>query len=235
MEIIPVIDVLGGKVVHARGGVRSQYPLLQSVLTSHYEPLQVIIDVLAWQPFSTIYIADLDAILEQQQNIALYKILAEHFPQVTFLLDAGIDSKLSWQYFLDYPNIKPVIGSETLVDIAWLSDPAIQQKSILSLDFQHGQFLGDQQLLQQPALWADNIIAMNIDHIGAQSGPDFELLASLQRQAINSQIIAAGGVRSEQDLIDLERQGIERVLIASALHDGRITKRNVEKFERTRL
>ena len=235
MEIIPVIDVLGGKVVHARGGVRSQYPLLQSVLTSHYEPLQVIIDVLAWLPFSTIYIADLDAILEQQQNIALYKILAEHFPQVTFLLDAGIDSKLSWQYFLDYPNIKPVIGSETLVDIAWLSDSAIQQKSILSLDFQHGQFLGEQRLLQQPALWADNIIAMNIDHIGAQSGPDFELLASLQRQAINSQIIAAGGVRSEQDLIDLERQGIERVLIASALHDGRITKRNVEKFERTRL
>jgi phosphoribosylformimino-5-aminoimidazole carboxamide ribotide isomerase len=231
VEIIPVIDVLGGKVVQARGGVRLQYPLLQSVLTSHCEPLKVIIDVLAWQPFSTIYIADLDAILEQHQNTALYKSLAEDFPQVTFLLDAGIDSKDSWQHFLDYPNIKPVIGSETLVNIAWLSDSGIQQKSILSLDFQHGQFLGDQQLLQQPEVWAENIIAMNIDHIGAHSGPDFELLTSLQRQAINSQIIAAGGVRSEQDLTELERQGIDRVLIASALHDGRITKRSVEKFK----
>ncbi len=235
MEIIPVIDVLGGKVVHARGGVRSQYPLLQSVLTSHCEPLQVIIDMLAWQSFSTIYIADLDAILEQKQNIAFYKTLAEYFPHVTFLLDAGIDSKVSWQHFLDYPNIKPVIGSETLVDIDWLSDLGIRQKSILSLDFQNGQFLGDQQLLQQPDVWAENIIAMNIDHIGGDSGPDFELLASLQRQAINSQIIAAGGVRTEQDLINLELQGIERVLIASALHDGRITKRSVEKFKLTRL
>jgi phosphoribosylformimino-5-aminoimidazole carboxamide ribotide isomerase len=235
VEIIPVIDVLGGKVVHARGGVRSQYPLLQSVLTLHCEPIQVIIDMLAWQPFSTIYIADLDAILEKKQNTALYKTLAEYFPHVTFLLDAGIDSKVSWQQFLDYPNIKPVIGSETLVDIRWLSDSGVQQKSILSLDFHNGQFLGDQQLLQQPDVWAENIIAMNIDHIGGDSGPDFELLASLQRQVINSQIIAAGGVRSEQDIVDLESRGIERVLVASALHDGRITKRDLEKFEFTAL
>lgn len=235
MEIIPVIDVLGGKVVHARGGVRSQYPILQSVLTSHSDPLRVIIDVLAWQPFSTIYIADLDAILQQQANTALYKLLVEQFPDVTFFLDAGIHSKVSWEYFLDYPNIKPVIGSETLEDIRWLSDSGIQQKSILSLDFQHGQFLGDQSLLEQPVVWAENIIAMNIDHIGAHSGPDFELLSSLQRKVINSHIIAAGGVRSEQDLIDLELQGIQSVLIASALHDGRITQRSMEKFKPTRL
>ncbi len=227
MEIIPVIDVLGGKVVHARGGVRSQYPLLQSVLTTHYDPLKVIIDLLAWQSFSTIYIADLDAILEQQPNTAMYKALAEHCPQVTFYLDAGIDSKVSWQYFLDYPNIKPVIGSETLVDIAWLSDSGVQQDSILSLDFQHGQLLGEPQLLQRPDLWPEMVIAMNIDYVGAHSGPDFELLSRLQKKAINSQIIAAGGVRSEQDLIDLELRGIERVLVASALHDGRIGKPSV--------
>lgn len=232
MEIIPVIDVLGGKVVHARGGMRSQYPLLQSILTIHCEPLQVIADLLIWWPFSTIYIADLDAILDQQQNTILYKSLVEQFPHITFLLDAGIDSKISWQHFLNYPNIKPVIGSETLTDLTWLSDNDVKQKSILSLDFQHGQFLGDQRLLQQPEYWAENIIAMNIDHIGAKSGPDFDLLSNLQNNAINSEIIAAGGVRSEQDLIDLEGQGVTRVLIASALHDGRITKQTMENLRR---
>ena len=231
MEIIPVIDVLGGKVVHAHGGVRSQYPILQSILTLHCEPLQVIIDMLAWQSFTTIYIADLDAILDQQQNTALYKSLVEQFPQITFLLDAGIDSKVSWQRFMAYSNIKLIIGSETLTDIAWLSEREIQQKSILSLDFQHGQFLGDQQLLQQSNLWPETIIAMNIDHVGAQSGPDFKLLSQLQQKAVNSQIIAAGGVRSEEDLMDLESRGIERVLVASALHDGRISKRSLEKFK----
>lgn len=227
MEIIPVIDVMRGKVVHARGGVRSQYPLLQSVLTSHYEPLGVITDLLAWHPFLTIYIADLDAILNQQYNIALYEALAKNFPKVTFLLDARIDSKVSWDSFHCYPNIKPVIGSETLSDISWLNDPAVQQKSMLSLDFQHGYFLGDQALLQQVALWTENIIAMNIDHIGGLSGPDFELILMLQQQVGEGRIIAAGGVRAEQDLIDLQGQGIKQVLIASALHDGRITKSTI--------
>lgn len=227
MEIIPVIDVMRGKVVHARGGVRSQYPLLKSVLTSHCEPLCVVADLLAWHPFLTIYIADLDAILNQQYNVALYEALARDFPKVTFLLDARIDSKVSWDSFLCYPNIKLVIGSETLSDISWLNDPAVQQKSMLSLDFQHGQFLGEQGLLQQVALWTENIIAMNIDHIGGSSGPDFELILMLQQQVGEGRIIAAGGVRAAEDLIALREQGIKQVLIASALHDGRITKSTI--------
>lgn len=231
MEIIPVIDVLGGKVVHARGGIRTQYPVLQSVLSAHCEPLSVIADLLAWHAFSTIYIADLDAILEQQQNTALYKSLGEQFPQITFLLDAGIHSLENWQYFVDFSNIKPVIGSETLSDIAWLSEPEVRQKSILSLDFQYGQFLGEPTLIQQPILWAETIIAMNIDHIGSQSGPDFGLLSTLQNKTLNSQIIAAGGVRSEQDLMDLASRGIEQVLVASALHDGKINKQTLEKLK----
>jgi phosphoribosylformimino-5-aminoimidazole carboxamide ribotide isomerase len=231
VEIIPVIDVLGGKVVHASGGIRSQYPVLQSVLSTHCEPLSVIADLLAWHAFSTIYIADLDAILDQQQNNALYKSLVEQFPQITFLLDAGIHSQENWRDFVGFANIKPVIGSETLSDIAWLSEPNVRQKSILSLDFQHGQFLGEPTLLRQPTLWAEMVIAMNIDHIGSQSGPDFELLSNLQNKALNSEIIAAGGVRSEQDLVDLASQGIARVLVASALHDGRITKQTVEKLK----
>lgn len=228
MEIIPVIDVLGGNVVHARGGERSEYPLLKSVLTPHCEPLQVIIDLLAWQPFEAIYIADLDAILNQQPNIELYEALAEVFPKISFYLDAGIASKANWDFFLSYPNIKPIIGSETLLDISWLADSAVKEKSILSLDFQYGKFLGEQVLLQQSALWPDTIIAMNIDYVGGQSGPDFELLLSLQQKVEKYRIIAAGGVRTEQDLIALERQGIARVLIASAIHDGRLTKHHIE-------
>lgn len=229
MEIIPVIDVLRGKVVHARGGVRQEYPLLESVLTSDCEPVQVISDLLAWLPFTTIYIADLDAILNQQRNTMLYVSLATAFPKITFYLDAGIHRRVCWEYFLGYPNIKPIIGSETLTDISWISDPVVRQNSILSLDFQHGNFLGVQALIEQPALWAENIIAMNIDHVGGLSGPDFELLLSLQQKVHDSRIIAAGGVRTEKDLIALEAQGIQRVLVASALHDGRITKRYLKK------
>ena len=224
MEIIPVIDVMGKKVVHARAGIRSQYQPLQSVLTNSCEPLQVITDILAWHPFSTVYIADLDAILDQKMNTMLYQQLEQQFPTVQFWLDAGVKSKASWNDISDYNNITPVIGSETVVDISWLVDQKVQQSSILSLDFQQDKFLGQQQLFNQVELWTENVITMNLDRVGVQSGPDFELLSAISNKSKQCRIIAAGGIRDQQDLMDLQQRGIEQVLVASALHNGRIDK-----------
>jgi len=227
VEIIPVIDVMGGKVVHARGGERAEYPLLESTLTTSHDPVKVIMDLLAYYSFSTFYIADLDAIMSGKRNDDLYFDLSQANPKTNFYIDAGITDKNSWQTLAVNANVYPVIGSETLVDRLWLNDVEVQNKSILSLDFKRGDFLGDENLLKSPSLWPKQIIAMNLDCIGSQLGPDLKLLADLKNKS-SSDVIAAGGVRTEQDLIALQQQGIERVLVASALHDGRINKRVFE-------
>lgn len=229
MEIIPVIDVMGGKVVHAQGGHRAHYPLLESILTSSDDPIEVIMDMVAYHPFSIIYIADLDAILDGKIDHTLYSKISQAHPDITFWLDAGVRTEISWQKISNYSNISVVIGSETLVDISWINSSEVREKSILSLDFKQGDFLGDTQLLAQPDSWPKRVIAMNLDCIGSPSGPDLTLLAELKRNS-NSEIIAAGGVRTEQDLIILQQQGVERVLIASALHDGRINKDVLDKI-----
>ena len=106
----------------------------------------------------------------------------------------------------------------------------IARRAIQSdINFKQGNFLGDTQLLAQPDFWPKRVIAMNLDCIGSQSGPDLALLAELKRSS-RSEIIAAGGVRTEQDLIILNQQGVERVLVASALHDGRINKDVLDKI-----
>jgi len=229
VEIIPVIDVMGGKVVHARGGTRSKYPLLESVITKSNEPLAVIKDLLAYYPFSTLYMADLDAIMSGQRSDKLYANVSEAFLTLNVYLDAGVTDKTSWQSLSVWPNIIPIIASETLSEYFWLRDPEVLKKSILSLDFKQGEFLGEQGLLSSPHNWPQKIIAMNLDCIGSQSGPDLELLLELKMKSTR-EIIAAGGVRTEQDLMLLKQQGIKRVLIASALHDGRINKRSLEKM-----
>ncbi|MDC9725292.1 MAG: HisA/HisF-related TIM barrel protein [Gammaproteobacteria bacterium] len=223
MEIIPVIDVMGEKVVHASGDERSDYPLLTSVLTQSHQPLEVVKDLLAYYPFLTIYIADLDAIMLGERNNDLYNELSQTFPEINFYLDAGVTDRSSWQSLAVNSNIYPVIGSETLVDISCLHDSEVKKNSILSLDFKRGEFLGDKNLLTSPNLWPEQLIAMNLDCIGAQLGPDLVLLEALKNTS-NRDIIAAGGVRSKQDLMLLKQKGIERVLIASALHDGRVDK-----------
>ena len=223
MEIIPVIDVMGGKVVHARGGNRADYPLLASTITMSHQPRQVIKDVINYYPFATLYIADLDAIVAGEIDATFYADLSNSFPEIEFWLDAGIKSQPDYLMLADYPNISPVIGSETLNDISWLKNSEVQKKSILSLDFKQGTFLGNEFLLSHPESWPDRVIAMNLDCIASKLGPDMKLLAKLKSQS-SSDVIASGGVRSEQDLILLQTQGIERVLVASALHDGRLSK-----------
>ncbi|MDR2707803.1 MAG: HisA/HisF family protein, partial [Nitrososphaerota archaeon] len=61
MNVIPVIDVLNGIVVHAVRGNREEYKPLQSLLTFSVDPVEVA-TVFKLQGFSTLYLADIDAI-----------------------------------------------------------------------------------------------------------------------------------------------------------------------------
>ena len=51
---------------------------------------------------------------------------------------------------------------------------------------------------------------------------DLDRVAAIVSKAQNQRIIAAGGVRNEDDLRALEAAGTHGVLIASALHAGAI-------------
>jgi phosphoribosylformimino-5-aminoimidazole carboxamide ribotide isomerase len=45
----------------------------------------------------------------------------------------------------------------------------------------------------------------------------------------NLQLTAGGGVRGMEDVRRLHALGVDRVLVASALHDGRITPEEVKR------
>lgn len=227
MEIIPVIDLMGGIVVHARGGEREFYPPLESVLTQHLEPEEVIADLLAMYPFKRFYLADLDAIFYQNPDIDLYNLLLKRFPEITFWIDMGIQTQQQWMTLNKIKRIKPVIASETLNDLNLLT---AERNSILSLDFQYEKFLGEPDLWRQPDIWPKNIIVMNLDYIGAQAGPDIDLLQQVRTKRTDAKIFAAGGVRNKQDLTVLKQEGIAGVLIASALHNGKLSIEMLKEF-----
>ena len=123
-----------------------------------------------------------------------------------------------------------VVASETFVDTPCLINDAFRQRCILSLDFKQGLFLGDEALLYRSENWPKNVIVMNLDRISSQQGPDLALLTELSSKS-SSQIVAAGGVRDETDLVRLKQQGIEQVLVASALHNGRINKHVLQSIK----
>src|SRR5437588_4709504 len=70
MEVIPVIDLKDGVVVHARMGMRSAYAPIESSLSPTSRPNNVARGLLSIFPFRKFYVADLDAIENKGNNNA---------------------------------------------------------------------------------------------------------------------------------------------------------------------
>ena len=102
---------------------------------------------------------------------------------------------------------------------------------ILSLDFKGGRFLGSPDILERPDIWPRRIIAMTLDRVGGAEGPDLGRLGQLMAAAPGDEVFAAGGVRHLEDLIALARLGVSGVLTASALHDGRLGRPEIETID----
>lgn len=224
MQIIPVLDVMNGEVVHASGGERQNYPPLQSQLTDSRHPLQVIDELLDWLDFPQIYLADLDAIEHGQLDQALYQEILKTFPRQQFWIDAGAvnTDSLGMQ-----SNFRRVIGSETLT--SGQIEDIDSECDILSLDFRGEKFLGPVALLADTAYWPHRVIVMSLHRVGGL-GPDLEKLNVIRQRAPQQLIYAAGGVRNADDLALLADNQIDGVLLATALHHGRLGKALIESY-----
>jgi phosphoribosylformimino-5-aminoimidazole carboxamide ribotide isomerase len=230
VEIIPVIDLMGGIVVHARRGDRQNYQPLNSPLCSGSLASDVVAGYLSVHPFKTLYIADLDAITAKGDSGLVIMQLRHQFPALRFWVDNGISSTGACWAWLQQGYGDLVLGSEAQSDVSTLDELTAERagdRIVLSLDYKDGRFLGPERLQAQPSLWPQRIIAMTLSRVGSDSGPDFDLLNQLRTKAPAKKLFAAGGVRGGEDLIELNRRGISGVLVASALHAGRIGKREI--------
>jgi phosphoribosylformimino-5-aminoimidazole carboxamide ribotide isomerase len=228
--LIPVIDLAGGHAVHAMGGDRKTYRPLQSSLCSGSEPLAVVAGLLGLHPFSHLYIADLDAIQGHPVQTAVLQQLQQAFPDLNLWIDAGIRRADQLHSLTRLAQVTAVLGSETLPDTRLLEHLANQDSAILSLDFMGQSFLGPAKVLATPALWPARVIVMTLDRVGKHQGPDLVRLQQLRKAAPLAAYYSAGGVRNADDLDVLQTSGCAGVLLASALHDGRLSASRLANY-----
>jgi phosphoribosylformimino-5-aminoimidazole carboxamide ribotide isomerase len=232
MEIIPVIDMKGGQVVHAQAGRRDDYRPIQTPLSPSSAPQDVVAGLLRLFRFRCLYIADLDAIeWRGNHDTALARLAREH-PDLDLWVDNGIGDEATAVAWLDRDLGRLVIGSESQNETDLLRTLRGHPRVALSLDFRGDAFVGPMEILQNSEIWPERVIVMTLARVGAGQGPDLQRLADIRGRASGQLVYAAGGVRNIADLRALAEMGVAGALVATALHAGAITTADLESLAR---
>jgi phosphoribosylformimino-5-aminoimidazole carboxamide ribotide isomerase len=247
MQILPVLDILNGVVVRGVAGRRSEYRPIVSRLTSASDALSVARAFRDRLGLFRFYLADLDAILHQRPNFGIYRDLAAQGFEL--LIDAGLKDIASARRILDVGAAKVIAGLETWHgpdELAELCQCFGAHRVIFSLDLLRGAPVGnlDRWRTADPfeigcraaASGVGELIVLDMAQVGVGEGiTTAELCQRLQQELSGLSIITGGGVRNVDDLWTLARLGVNAVLVASALHDGRIDRDAIASLSAERI
>jgi phosphoribosylformimino-5-aminoimidazole carboxamide ribotide isomerase len=232
MRVIGVIDLLGGRAVHARGGRRDGYRPVQSRLLAGDEAGDATALARAYRRsgVSEIYAADLDSIAGRSDiNVDL---LAEIGAQ---WVDAGVRDVAGAASLLAAGTRRVVLALETLDSWALVEQVvAIGGPSCaaFSLDLRGGVPLGslgasapDPVALAVRAAEAgvSAVIVLDLARVGASGGVDSTMLTAIRTAVPGVELVVGGGVRDGADLALAEQAGCDGALVGTALHAGSIS------------
>ena len=239
LKIIPVIDILSGITVHAVRGRRSEYQPLKSILCTSIDPLDVASAFKALG-FSELYIADLDAIMGGHPNFSILKQIADT-TGLSLMVDAGIADLERAEKLLKSHVSKVVIGTETLPSFSFVREVVKslgKEQVVVSLDLKGEKVLSGFELgnLGNPVdilreiqeIGVEQIIMLDLARVGSGEGVNMPLLTEILKNR-KVKVFVGGGVRGIADLVELRTVGVFGVLVATALHSGKITLKELKQ------
>ena len=231
MQIIPAIDIKGGRCVRLRQGRMDDETVFSD------DPVSM---ARRWieQGATRIHIVDLDGARTGQPTIidTVKQITGLH-PDVPLQVGGGIRSEDTVQAYLDAGVQYTVIGTRAVREPHFIQELCLEFPGhiIVGLDAKDGNVATDgwSKLSHHNAIdlaqhfvqdGVDSIIFTDISRDGMMQGLNVEATAELAR-SLPVSVIASGGVTTLDDLRALcavEDDGISGVIIGRALYEGRI-------------
>ncbi len=228
MDILPAIDLIGGKCVRL---VQGQY---DQQITYEDDPVKQA-HVFRGEGATSLHIVDLDGAKAGKpiNTEAIRNIIAAVDLKVE--LGGGIRDEDSIKAMLDIGLEKLIVGTSAISDFEWFSEMAAKfpHKLALGLDARgskvsvSGWTQDSPQQLWDFAAKTSNlplaaIVYTDITRDGMMAGPNLERTKALI-DAVKQPVIAAGGVTETADIIKLKELGAAGAIIGRALYEGKIT------------
>lgn len=254
MRILPVIDLMGGRVVRGVAGNRQSYRPIESRLVGNCKPAVIGRALAETLGATQAYVADLDAIAGAEPARKTYAELLAC--GLSLWIDAGLGDVEHARKLAEFepavsaagadrPAITGIIaGLESLADensLIEIRDVVRPERLVFSLDLKSGRPLARFEAWQQLApieialaairLGVRRMIVLDLAGVGMNDGvPTLVLCRAIRTAAPDMEITSGGGVRGVDDLEALAEAGCDRALVASALHDGRLSIHDVRRF-----
>jgi len=236
IEIVPAIDIIGGKCVRLTKGDYSR----KKEYGDPFELARQFED----HGIQRLHLVDLDgAKAGKVVNLDILRSIAENTAliidfgggiksdeDIKSIFDAGADmitagsiavrdrAKVE-KWLLQYGPEKIILGADTRdgkISInAWQEDTKIE-----IYDFVQGYMNSG----------ITRLICTDIARDGMLGGTAIDLYQALKEQFPTLEIIASGGVSGMEDIRELDQAGIDGVIFGKAFYEGNITSQEIKKF-----
>ncbi len=229
MEVIPAIDLRGGRCVRLHQGDFDRETVFSD------DPLAM---AQRWQQEGgpRLHLVDLDgAATGEPAHLAIIAAIVDAL-DIPVQVGGGIRSADTARAWLDAGVDRVVIGTAAVRDPAMVAEVCRNHgagRVVVSVDARDGmvalqgwQEASEVSVLelagQMAELGVERLLYTDIARDGMLTGPDLDTNASLVEQT-GMAILASGGVSSVEDIRNLVPTGVEGVIVGRALYTGAVS------------
>lgn len=197
-------------------------------------PLQV---AKKWQNegASALHVIDLDAAVSRGSNLGIVENIHKNI-DIPLQFGGGLRSISSIESILQLGVQRVILGTfafERTNDLSQLLCQFGQKRFIVALDYLNTQVMIrgwrkataynlDDALNKFLTLGVDTFLLTSISNDGLLTGPDYLLLNRIVKTLPKTNVIAAGGIGSLQDISKLQSIGVHGIVIGKALYENKI-------------
>lgn len=218
IEVVAAVDVLGEEAIRLHRGV------YEEIVERPGDPVALAAGFAA-AGAPRIHLVDLDGARSGRVRPGLVAAIAHRVAPTPLQASGGIRSLDDARVLLAAGADRVVVGTAAFPDPApWVA--ALGDAVVVALDVREGLVRGAGWTRDSGLSTADaverclsarvtRVLCTAIDRDGTLSGPDLELVESVAGAGLRT--IAAGGIRSPDDIAALARSGAEAAVVGRAL------------------
>ena len=237
IEIIPAIDIIGGKCVRLSQGDYNRKIIYNE------DPLEVA-KMFESNGITRLHLVDLDG--AKAHHIFNYKVLERIANNTNLVIDFGGGLKRDRDLEIAFESGAAMITGGSIavkspeIMLGWLENfgseriilgADVADKKIAVSGWTEDSGLDIFSFIQG---WQekgiDKVISTDISRDGMLTGPSLKLYQEIMEKNPGIYLIASGGVGTAQDVRDLEKIGIPAVIVGKAIYEGKISQEEIRKI-----